>query len=64
LIEWIDDTGPLEEKFARYYFAKILEVLEFMHGNGICHRDLKLENIFLDDNFNLKIADFGFAAPT
>ena len=33
-----------------------------MHNTvGVCHRDLKLENILLDENFNLKIADLGFA---
>jgi len=35
-----------------------------MHGNGVCHRDLKPENIMLDEKFNIKIADFGFAALT
>lgn len=35
-----------------------------MHEAGVCHRDLKPENIMLDANFSLKVADFGFAAPT
>jgi len=32
-----------------------------MHQKGVSHRDLKLENILLDDNLNLKVADFGFS---
>ena len=34
-----------------------------MHQKGVTHRDLKPENLMIDKNFNLKIADFGFAAP-
>jgi serine/threonine protein kinase len=37
--------------------------LDYVHKAGFAHRDIKPDNILLDGNFNIKIADFGFAAP-
>lgn len=34
-----------------------------IHSQGLAHRDLKPENVLFDSEFNLRVADFGFAAP-
>ena len=39
----------------------MIEAIDYMHNLRCVHRDLKLENILVDDNLDLKIADFGFA---
>eukprot|EP00331_Platyophrya_macrostoma_P006575 CAMPEP_0176420880 /NCGR_PEP_ID=MMETSP0127-20121128/8853_1 /TAXON_ID=938130 /ORGANISM="Platyophrya macrostoma, Strain WH" /LENGTH=385 /DNA_ID=CAMNT_0017801527 /DNA_START=204 /DNA_END=1361 /DNA_ORIENTATION=+ len=49
----------LDERVTRYYFAQLLDALEHMHSNGYCHRDLKIENILVDQNYDLVLTDFG-----
>jgi len=56
-------SGRFPEPLARHYFKEFMSGLDHCHNNGITHRDLKPENLMLDNLFNLKIADFGFAAP-
>ena len=41
----------------------MLSVIHYLHTEGVAHRDLKLENFMLDENFNLKLIDYGMAAP-
>ena len=51
----------LEKKTAKLIFHKILKALEDIHKLGICHRDLKIENILMDQFFNPKLCDFGLS---
>lgn len=48
-------------KVARYYFKQLINAISACHDKNICHRDIKIENLLLDDKFNLKLCDFGFA---
>lgn len=56
--------SPFKETICRTYFKQMLQALHHSHNQGLAHRDLKPENIMLDKEYNVKVADFGFAAPT
>ena len=51
----------LEEEEARDLFKEMVEAVYFLHSQGIAHRDLKLENVLLDENWKVKLIDFGFS---
>ncbi|XP_033027518.1 serine/threonine-protein kinase SIK2 isoform X2 [Lacerta agilis] len=60
IFDYLANHGRLSESEARRKFWQILSAVEYCHSRKIVHRDLKAENLLLDNNMNIKIADFGF----
>ncbi|EFA80647.1 putative protein serine/threonine kinase [Heterostelium album PN500] len=61
LFDYIVARGRLSEREARKFLRQILAGLIYCHSNNVCHRDLKLENLLVDDMGNIKISDFGYS---
>ena len=53
--------GNIEEKLCAYILRRALEGLDFLHSKGIVHRDIKSDNILVNKQGDIKLADFGYA---
>lgn len=61
LLKIIDGGNGLGENVAQDYFQQLVNGVHYCHLRGVCHRDLKLENILVDKYGKVSIADFGIA---
>jgi MAP/microtubule affinity-regulating kinase len=51
----------IDENAARKIYAQVISALQYLHSKCIAHRDIKLENVMLDQYKNVKLIDFGFS---
>ncbi|XP_063548888.1 PAS domain-containing serine/threonine-protein kinase [Cydia strobilella] len=61
LFEFIERRPVLDEPLLSYIFRQIGQAVEYLHSLNILHRDIKDENVIIDNKFHIKLIDFGSA---
>jgi serine kinase len=61
LFDFIESNGEVPEEKAKTWFLQMTSAVQYLHNNNIAHRDLKCENILFSCEYDVKLADFGFA---
>uniref|UniRef100_A0A6B2LCY0 non-specific serine/threonine protein kinase n=1 Tax=Arcella intermedia TaxID=1963864 RepID=A0A6B2LCY0_9EUKA len=62
LLELLNEQGTFSSALSSNYMRQVLQAIQYMHNVGIVHRDLKLENLLLDETKSIvKVSDFGLS---
>lgn len=64
IADLLQKLGPLSEPICRSIFIPTTDAVVYLHNLELAHRDLKVENILLDSEFNPKLTDFSYAIDT
>lgn len=61
IFDHLVENGRMKEPEAARVFTQLVSAVDYCHLKGVVHRDLKAENVLLDKDMNIKLADFGFS---
>lgn len=61
LFEYMQRKRKLKDEEISMIFFQLCQAIQYLHSFNILHRDIKLENVLFDRDYNAKLADFGFA---
>ena len=59
LLNYVRKRRKLKEEYAKKIFKQIIDGLQYIHSKFVAHRDIKLDNLLLDEHGLVKICDFG-----